>query len=77
MGDNRVARSVLWNTENEDLELDGKITNWRSKDPIDLPQEREKLRALINTVMNLRVPQNAGKFIAWLNDWRFLKKCNT
>jgi hypothetical protein len=26
MGDNRVALSVLWNTEIEDLELDGKMT---------------------------------------------------
>jgi hypothetical protein len=30
-------------------------------DWIDVAQDREKWRALVNTVMNLRVPYNAGK----------------
>jgi hypothetical protein len=32
-------------------------------DWIDLAQDRDQLRALIKSVMNLRVPQNAGKFL--------------
>jgi hypothetical protein len=37
--------------------LDGGI-NW-----IDLAQDRNRWRALVNAVMDLRVPQNAGNFL--------------
>jgi hypothetical protein len=32
-------------------------------DWIDLAQGRDHWRALVNTIMNLQVPQNAGKFL--------------
>jgi hypothetical protein len=34
-----------------------------SMDCTDLAQNRERLRALVNAVKNLRVPSNAGNFL--------------
>jgi hypothetical protein len=37
---------------------------WDGMDWVDLAQDREQGRALVNTVMNLRVPENAVKFLS-------------
>jgi hypothetical protein len=42
----------------------GQCTGWDGMDWIDLAEERDQWRALVNTAMNLRVPQNAGKFLS-------------
>jgi hypothetical protein len=54
----RQRRRWMDNTK-EDLREIG----WRGMDWIDLAEDREQWRALVNTVMNLRVPQNAGNFL--------------
>jgi hypothetical protein len=37
---------------------------WDGMDWIDLAQDRNQWRALMNTVMNLRAPYNFGKFLS-------------
>jgi hypothetical protein len=44
--------------------LKGILGGWDGMDCIDLAQDRDQWRALVNTVMNLRVPSDAGKFLS-------------
>jgi hypothetical protein len=37
---------------------------WNGVDWIDLAQDRDQWRALVNTVMNFQVPYNDGKFLS-------------
>jgi hypothetical protein len=40
----------------DNTKMDCRETEWDGTDWIDLAQDRDQLRALVNTVMNLRVP---------------------
>jgi hypothetical protein len=46
--------------------MDLRDTGWGGMDWIDLrvAQDRDQWRALVNTVMNLRVPKSVGKFLS-------------
>jgi hypothetical protein len=44
--------------------MDLRETGWDGMDWIDLTEDRDQWRALVNTIINLRVPQNAGKFLS-------------
>jgi peptide subunit release factor RF-3 len=44
------------------VEVDVKTIEWGVVDWINLAQDRNNCRAVLNTVMNLRNPQNAGNF---------------
>jgi hypothetical protein len=41
---------------NNNIKMDLREIGWDGADWIDLAQDREDLRALVNTVMNLRIP---------------------
>jgi hypothetical protein len=43
--------------------MDLREIGWDGVDWVDLAQDRDHWRALVNTVMNLRVPKHAGKFL--------------
>jgi hypothetical protein len=43
--------------------MDLREVGWGGMDCIDLAQDRGQRRALANTVMNLRVPQDVEKFL--------------
>jgi hypothetical protein len=37
---------------------------WGVADLVDVAQDRDKWRALVNTVMSLQVPKNSGNFFS-------------
>jgi hypothetical protein len=55
--------------------MDLREIGWDGVDWIELAQDRDQWRALVNTVMNLlRVPSNCWEFPEWLHNWQFLRK---
>jgi hypothetical protein len=47
----------------DNIRMDLREIGWCGMDWIDLAQDRDQWRAVVNTVMNLRVAYNFGKFL--------------
>jgi hypothetical protein len=73
MGEKRNAYGILvgkrplerpsrgWDNNNK---MDLRETGWGDVGCIDLAQDTDQRRALVNTLMNLRVPRNVGKSLS-------------
>jgi hypothetical protein len=46
------------------IKIDLRDIVWDDMDWIDLAQDRDQWKVLVNTIMNLRVSQSAGKFLS-------------
>jgi hypothetical protein len=46
------------------IKMDLRETGWGGMDWIDLAEDRDRWRALVNTAVNLRVPRNIMKFLS-------------
>ena len=47
----------------DDINMDDQELGWEDMNWIDLAQGRDRWQALVNTVMNLRVPYNVRNFL--------------
>jgi hypothetical protein len=54
--------------------MDHREIGWDGMDWIGLAQDRDQWMALVNMVMNLRVPQNAGKFLSSCTNGSFSRR---
>jgi hypothetical protein len=48
----------------DNIKIDLREIEWGGVNWIEMVQDSDQWRALVNTVLNLRVPHNAGKFLS-------------
>jgi hypothetical protein len=56
------------------IKMDLREIGWDGIDWIDLSQNWDQWRALLNRVMKFRVPKKWWEFLEWLHNWQLLKK---
>jgi hypothetical protein len=60
----------------DNIKMDLREIEWVGMYWIDVTQDRDQWRALVNTVMNLRVPYNAGNFLSGCTVGSFLRRAH-
>jgi hypothetical protein len=58
----------------DNIKMDFRETGCFDMDQTDLTQDKDQWRALVNTVMNLRVSIICWEVLEWLHNWQLLKK---
>jgi hypothetical protein len=59
----------------DNIKMDLGEIGWDGRNWIELAQDRDQLRGLfVNTMMNLRVPENCWEFSEGLHNWQLLRK---
>jgi hypothetical protein len=58
----------------DNIKNDLRKIGWDCMNWIELAQDRDQWRALVNTVMNFWVSKNFWEFSEWLHNWQLLRK---
>jgi hypothetical protein len=58
----------------DNIKMDLRERGWKSVDWMHLAQGRDQLRAVVNTVMNLRLPYKVGNFLTSLAPVSFSRR---
>jgi hypothetical protein len=59
-----ISLFILRHRWEDNIKMDLREVGWEGMDWSDLAQDRARWWALVNVVMNLRVPQNVGNFMS-------------
>jgi hypothetical protein len=59
-----IGRPKRRREDSRPIKMDLSEIRWKDVDWIHLAQDRDRFRALVNTVMNLQVPQKARDFLS-------------
>jgi hypothetical protein len=60
----------------DNIKIDLRERGWDGMDWIDLAQDRDQWRALVNIVMDLGGSTKCWEVLEWMHNWQLRKKCS-